>query len=111
MAKCEVDSDFLAKAASHVEKASSLDYGASDTNTLPPATPLDGEWDCQPGKQFSEGNNNGLTHQGRKEVDRGGIRKEGEEEEDEEQGEGGDTPGIAAARAEALNDALRPLDR
>ncbi|CAM9269015.1 unnamed protein product [Scytosiphon promiscuus] len=57
VAKCEVDSDFLAKAASQVEKASGQDYGVSDAATLPPEAPLDGEWDDEPGKPFSEGNN------------------------------------------------------
>lgn len=102
VAKCEVDSDFLAKAASHVEKASMQDYGVSDATILPPEGPLDGEWDDEPGKAFSEGNNNhfgggGVTDQG----DRGAGGNEG-------------TPGAvaaAAARAEAINDTLRPLDR
>lgn len=54
--------------------------------SLEPESPLEGEWDREPGKLFSEGN---VHHQT----------------------EGGESPEVAAARAEALNDTLRPLDR
>eukprot|EP00903_Cladosiphon_okamuranus_P014428 g13389.t1 len=94
VAKCEVASDFLAKAAHHVEKASRQDYGKSDMTTLPPETPLTGEWDDEPGKQFSEGNNDMAIDHGPHAVGTG----IGGRDED-------------VARAEALNDALRPLDR
>lgn len=87
-------SDFLAKAATHVEKASRQDYGESDMTTLPPETPLAGEWDDEPGKPFSEGNNDTSIDQGPHAL-----------------GTGIDGRGEDAARAEALNDALRPLDR
>ncbi|CAB1101364.1 unnamed protein product [Ectocarpus sp. CCAP 1310/34] len=93
-----MDSDFLAKAASHVEKACMQDYGASDMTTLTPETPLDGEWDCdqQLGNTFSEGKN-------RRHFEAGGSDGAG----------AGDFPEghVAAARAEALNDVLRPMDR
>lgn len=98
VAKCEMDSDFLAKAASHVEKACMQDYGASDMTTLPPETPLDGEWDCDQeiGSTFSEGNNQRHSEAGASDGAGTGDSPEGD---------------VAAARAEALNDVLRPMDR
>lgn len=57
----------------------------SDMDTLQPESPLEGEWDYEPGKGVSEGIVEGRTRDGSSEV--------------------------AAARAEALNNALRPLDR
>lgn len=54
--------------------------------SLQPESPLEGEWDREPGRPFSEGN-------------------------DRHQAEGDESPEVAAARTEALNDALRPLDR
>lgn len=54
--------------------------------SLRPESPLEGEWDSEPGKPFSEGNE----------------RHQAEADESSE---------VAAGRAEALNDALRPLDR
>lgn len=98
VAKCEMDSDFLAKAASHVEKACMQDYGASDMTTLPPETPLDGEWDCdqQLGNTFSEGNNQRRYEAGGSDGAGAGDSTEGD---------------VAAARAEAFNDVLRPMDR
>lgn len=94
VAKCEVASDFLAKAATQVEKASRQDYGESDMATLPPETPLAGEWDDEPGKPFSEGNDDTPVDLG---PETAGVGERGRGED--------------AARAEALNDALRPLDR
>lgn len=94
VAKCEVSSDFLAKAANHVEKASRQDYGESDMATLPPETPLAGEWDDEPGKPFSEGNDDTPVDLGPGAAGTGVGRRSG-----------------GVARAEALNDALRPLDR
>lgn len=54
--------------------------------SLQPESPLEGEWDREPGKPFSEGN-------------------------DHHQTEVNEPLEVAAGRAEALNDALRPLDR
>lgn len=57
----------------------------SDLKTLPPEGPLEGEWDDQPGKGFSEGVFSPLVRD--------------------------DSLEITESRAEALNDTLRPLDR
>lgn len=54
-------------------------------SSLQPESPLDGEWDQEAGKAFSEG-----------------ILTQGVED---------DASGVAQARVEALNDTLRPLDR
>ncbi|CAM9750244.1 unnamed protein product [Laminaria digitata] len=37
VARCEMDSDFLAKASSHMEKALRQDYGGKPTPTPPPS--------------------------------------------------------------------------
>lgn len=106
VAKCEVASDFLAKAATHVENASRQDYGDSDMTTLPPETPLAGEWDDEPGKPFSEGNSDttSIDKASRTEVGGGGGDLS-------DASTGAAAAAAAAAREEALNDALRPLDR
>lgn len=57
-------------------------------STLTPETPLDGVWDHEPGRDFSEGNSTPEVGH-----------------------DGGDSPGVVAARADALNDTLRPIDR
>lgn len=105
-------SDFLAKAASHVEKASRQDYGDSDMTTLPPETPLAGEWDDEPGKPFSEGNTDtdASTDKGSHGVGTGVVgREKGASDAPTRAAAAAAT--AAAAQAEALNDALRPLDR
>lgn len=97
-------SDFLAKAAAHVEKASRQDYGECDLTTLPPEAPLAGEWDDEPGKPFSEGN-------GDASIDQAGGIDTGGRDDDADDTEARAAAAAEAARAEALNDALRPLDR
>ncbi|CAM9295955.1 unnamed protein product, partial [Choristocarpus tenellus] len=88
VARCEVQLDFLAKASVHTTKAMSLDYGANDRDNLEPQGLLEGEWD-ENGKTF----HHNIAQDGVQ------LEKNGEDTKLEE------------ARKEALNDAIRPMDR